>query len=72
MTEDFPSDTEFACRLYHDYGKDQPIFDYHCHSPPQDIRKTIGSKTCMTSGEGRSLTNGGAPRTNGVADVVHR
>ena len=31
MTEDFLLDTEFARRLYHDYAKDQPIFDYHCH-----------------------------------------
>ena len=48
MTEDFLLDTEFARRLYHDYAKDQPIFDYHCHLPPQ--RKTIVLKTCMTSG----------------------
>ncbi|UMX91791.1 glucuronate isomerase [Escherichia coli] len=31
MTEDFLLDTEFARRLYHDYAKDQPIFDYHCY-----------------------------------------
>ncbi|WP_455844651.1 glucuronate isomerase [Pantoea agglomerans] len=37
MSEDFLLDTEFARRLYHDYAKDQPIFDYHCHLPPQQI-----------------------------------
>ncbi|WP_239953664.1 glucuronate isomerase [Pantoea sp. Z09] len=37
MTEYFLLDTEFARRLYHDYAKDQPIFDYHCHLPPQQI-----------------------------------
>ena len=37
MTEDFLLDSEFARRLYHDYAKDQPIFDYHCHLPPQQI-----------------------------------
>jgi len=37
MTEDFLLDNEFARRLYHDYAKDQPIFDYHCHLPPQQI-----------------------------------
>lgn len=37
MTEDFLLDTEFSRRLYHDYAKDQPIFDYHCHLPPQQI-----------------------------------
>ncbi|KAF6661619.1 glucuronate isomerase [Pantoea sp. EKM101V] len=37
MTEDFLLDSEFARRLYDDYAKDQPIFDYHCHLPPQQI-----------------------------------
>jgi glucuronate isomerase len=37
ISEDFLLDTEFARRLYHDYAKDQPIFDYHCHLPPQQI-----------------------------------
>lgn len=37
MTEDFLLDTEFARRLYHDYAKEQPISDYHCHLPPQQI-----------------------------------
>ncbi len=37
MTEDFLLDTEFARRLYHDYAKDQPIYEYHCHLPPQQI-----------------------------------
>ena len=37
MTDDFLLDTEFARRLYHDYAKDQPIFDYHCHLPPQQV-----------------------------------
>jgi glucuronate isomerase len=26
-----------AVRLYHEYAKDQPIIDYHCHLPPQDV-----------------------------------
>ncbi len=50
MTEDFLLDTEFARRLYHDYAKDQPIFDYHCHLPPQQIAENYRFKTCMTSG----------------------
>ena len=37
LTEDFLLDTEFARRLYHDYAKDEPIFDYHCHLPPELI-----------------------------------
>lgn len=37
LTEDFLLDTDFARRLYHDYAKEQPIFDFHCHLPPEQI-----------------------------------
>ncbi len=37
MSEDFLLESEFSRRLYHDYAADQPIFDYHCHLPPQQI-----------------------------------
>jgi len=37
MREDLLLDTDVASRLYHDYAKDQPIFAYHCHLPPQQI-----------------------------------
>ena len=35
--EDFLLQTEHAKRLYHGYAKDQPILDYHCHLPPEDV-----------------------------------
>ena len=35
--EDFLLSTEHAKRLYHTYAKDQPILDYHCHLPPEDL-----------------------------------
>ena len=37
LSEDFLLQTETARRLYHDYAKDQPIFDYHCHLPVDEI-----------------------------------
>lgn len=37
MNEDFLLATDTAQRLYHEYAKDQPIFDYHCHLNPKDI-----------------------------------
>lgn len=37
MCEDFLLSNDIARTLYHDYAKDQPIFDYHCHLPPKDI-----------------------------------
>lgn len=37
LTEDFLLQSEPAKRLYHQFAKDQPIIDYHCHLSPQDI-----------------------------------
>ncbi len=39
INDDFLLETEFAKRLYHDYAKEMPIIDYHCHLPPDDIAK---------------------------------
>ncbi len=35
--EDFLLHTEFARRLYRDYAANEPILDYHCHLPPEDV-----------------------------------
>lgn len=37
LYEDFLLSTPTARKLYHDYAKDQPIFDYHCHLNPKEI-----------------------------------
>lgn len=37
LTEDFLLTSEFSKVLYHDYAKDLPIIDYHCHLSPLDI-----------------------------------
>jgi glucuronate isomerase len=34
---DFLLETETARRLYHEVAKQQPIIDYHCHLPPDQI-----------------------------------
>lgn len=35
--ETFLLSCDTAKRLYQDYAKEQPIFDYHCHLSPQEI-----------------------------------
>src|ERR1051326_2813495 len=35
--ENFLLHSEVARELYHDYAKSEPIFDYHCHLPPDQI-----------------------------------
>ncbi|MDG3086511.1 glucuronate isomerase [Vibrio hannami] len=37
MCDDFLLTTDTARRLYHEYAKEQPIFDYHCHLNPAEI-----------------------------------
>ncbi|MBO0320717.1 glucuronate isomerase [Muricauda sp. CAU 1633] len=35
--EDFLLKTDYAKMLYHDYAKNQPIIDYHCHLPANEL-----------------------------------
>lgn len=37
MDDNFLLSNETAVRLYHDFAKDMPIIDYHCHLSPQQI-----------------------------------
>ncbi len=37
LDENFLLQTETAKRLYHDFARELPIIDYHCHLPPEDI-----------------------------------
>ncbi len=37
VTENFLLDSPTAARLFHDYARDLPIIDYHCHLPPKEI-----------------------------------
>lgn len=37
MDENFLLNSRCAERLFHDYAKQMPIFDYHCHLIPQEI-----------------------------------
>ena len=35
--DDFLLSTKTARQLYHEYAEAEPILDYHCHLPPQDV-----------------------------------
>lgn len=37
ISDDFLLQGQTARRLYRTFAADRPIFDYHCHLPPQDI-----------------------------------
>lgn len=37
MNDDFLLSNDVAKKLYHEYAKDMPIIDYHCHLSPKEI-----------------------------------
>lgn len=37
IDEDFLLSNQSARRLYHEFAAAEPILDYHCHLPPQDV-----------------------------------
>ena len=37
ITDDFLLHSDVARELYHEFAAKQPIFDYHCHLPPEQI-----------------------------------
>lgn len=37
ITENFLLQNDAAVKLYHEYARDLPIVDYHCHLPPHQI-----------------------------------
>ena len=37
IDEDFLLQSDSARELFYGYAKDEPICDYHCHLPPQDV-----------------------------------
>jgi glucuronate isomerase len=41
LDENFLLKTKTAQHLYHEYAKDMPIIDYHCHLPPQQIAEDL-------------------------------
>lgn len=45
LTENFLLSNATAQQLYHDYARHMPIYDYHCHLPPQDVAANRQFKT---------------------------
>ena len=45
MGDDFLLNSKTANHLYHDYAKQMPIIDYHCHLSPKEIYEDVKFKT---------------------------
>lgn len=72
LGKDFQLNSKTAIRLYEDYAKDMPIFDYHCHLVPKDIYfdrkfKTI-TEVWLVDGKYGDHYKWRAMRANGVSE----
>ncbi|HYH03550.1 MAG TPA: glucuronate isomerase [Bacillota bacterium] len=68
LTEDFLLSNETAKILYHDYAKDMPIFDYHCHLPPKEVAENRQFANLTQIWLGGDHYKWRAMRTNGVSE----
>lgn len=66
--DDFLLTTKQARELYHRYAKDQPIYDYHCHLPPDAIANNHQFADVSELWLGGDHYKWRAMRTNGVAE----
>ncbi|QBG47655.1 glucuronate isomerase [Verrucomicrobia bacterium S94] len=68
MDEDFLLRTKTAIKLYHDHAKDMPIYDYHCHLPPQEVAEDKQYENLAEIWLGGDHYKWRAMRSNGVKE----
>ncbi|HYK55015.1 MAG TPA: glucuronate isomerase, partial [Flavisolibacter sp.] len=68
LDENFLLHNKTAQVLYHEYAKDMPIIDYHCHLPPDQIANDINFKNLTQAWLYGDHYKWRAMRTNGVEE----
>ncbi|MFH1370193.1 MAG: glucuronate isomerase [Planctomycetota bacterium] len=68
LSEDFLLHSETARILYHEYAAKMPIYDYHCHLPPQQIAGDKRFENLTQAWLYGDHYKWRAMRTNGVAE----
>ncbi|HEU4554829.1 MAG TPA: glucuronate isomerase [Chitinophaga sp.] len=66
LDEHFLLNTATAQRLYHEYAKEMPVIDYHCHLPPAQIAGDIQFENLTQAWLYGDHYKWRAMRTNGV------
>src|SRR5215216_3749559 len=66
LDEDFLLQSKTAQKLYHDYAKEMPIIDYHCHLPPDQIANDINFENLTQAWLYGDHYKWRAMRTNGI------
>lgn len=68
MDDDFLLSTETAKKLYHEFAKDLPIIDYHCHLSPKEIFENKSFKNITEAWLYGDHYKWRAMRSNGVTE----
>lgn len=68
ISDDFLFNNETGKKLYLDYAKDMPIFDYHCHLSPQEIAEDKKYKNITEIWLGGDHYKWRAMRINGIEE----
>lgn len=66
MDENFLLKNKAAEKLYHDYAKEMPIFDYHCHLSPKEIAENKSFENITEIWLGGDHYKWRAMRANGI------
>ena len=66
INDDFMLKNETAKRLYHEFAKDLPIIDYHCHIPPEKIAENYKFKNAYDLFLGGDHYKWRLMRSNGI------
>lgn len=68
LDDDFLLQNDTAVRLYHDFASGMPIYDYHCHLPPDEIAGDVQFENLSKIWLAGDHYKWRAMRTNGVAE----
>jgi glucuronate isomerase len=66
ITDDFLLQNQAARSLYHQYARDLPIIDYHCHLPPEEVANDQRYSSITECWLGADHYKWRALRSNGV------
>ncbi|KAA2240021.1 glucuronate isomerase [Chitinophaga agrisoli] len=69
LDEHFLLNTATAQRLYHEYAKEMPVIDYHCHLPPAQIAADMNFENLTQAWLYGDHYKWRAMRTNGVPET---
>lgn len=68
MDDNFLLNNQVAINLYHNYAKNMPIFDYHCHLDPKEIAENKNYENITKIWLGEDHYKWRAMRSNGVKE----